>query len=70
MEEDVGSSHSGAQAEALRVVDIMRRDSVISPHQDLPLPPEGLQQERLWEESLLPWRTLTSLESSLEAVTA
>lgn len=70
MEEDVGGSHSGAEAEDLQVVDIMRRDSLTSPHQDLPLPPKGLQQERLWEESLLRWRTLTSLESSLEAVTA
>lgn len=70
VEEDVGSSQSGAEAEALQVVDIMWRDSLISPHQDLPLPPKGSQQERLWEESPLWWRTLRSLESSLEAVTA
>lgn len=68
VEDDAGSSHSGAEAEALWVVDIMWRDSLISPHQDLPLPPKGSQQERLWEESLLRWGTLRSLESSLEAV--
>lgn len=45
----------GAEAEALQVVDIMWRDSLISPHQDLLLPPKGSQQERLWEESLLRW---------------
>lgn len=61
---------AGPRHNLVRVVDIMWRDSPTSPPQDLPLPLKGLQQERLWVESLLWWRTLASLESSLEAVTA
>lgn len=60
----------GPRHKLVQVADIMWRDSLTSPPQDLPLPLKGLRQEGLWEESLLRWRTLASLQSSLEAVMA